>query len=91
MIEQVIDYTKVKHMTFVKLEQLEKRRQGSTDGRLKNIHVKLLCDNCHEPFIRMLHDYRLAFGLTCSVSCLKALERKVIQEITNDMCGERIT
>jgi len=79
---QAVDYTAVGHMTFAKLRQLETQRQGSKDDRVRNVAVRLLCDNCHKPFTCMLHDYRLAFGLTCTMGCLKELERYAKRDIT---------
>ena len=83
-MSEIIDYTKVNEMTYVLLEQMEVERQDSKNGRLYDCRVRLLCDNCNKPFVRWLHDQRLAFGFTCSKKCQQALEKRAMLDILKE-------
>lgn len=82
---KTIDYTKETEIYFWKLEELEVQRQGrEKDRKLRNVRIKLLCDNCRKPFIKWLHDPALALSFCCSDECLKEIEKKAREEMRKE-------
>ena len=52
----IIDYTKEDGMCFIKLIELEAKRQNRSAEKLKVVQAKLLCDCCNKPFVKWLDD-----------------------------------
>lgn len=77
----IVDYTKEDSICFIKLIDLEMKRQNRFDGKLKAVKVNLLCDCCNKPFVKWLDDIDLQLSFCCSDKCLKEMERKARYEL----------